>query len=254
MTNTFSDSLIMFKRCLTKNLRSPETVIMALFVPIVMMILFGFVFGGVAGDVGGFSYINFIVPGIIVQCICNASGSTGMGLHNDMSKGLFDRFRSMQIAKSAFLNGHAWMSILRSIIITIVIIGAGFAVGFRPNAGFTDWLLAAGLMILFIIAVTWVVVIFGLIVKDSEAISGMVFLLTILTFVSSGFAPPETLPTALRIFATHQPMTHVIDATRALLLGLPLGNSLWLALAWSGGITIVAFIAAVQIYKSKLTR
>ena len=254
MTNVFSDSIIMLKRCFTKNLRSPETVIMALGVPVIMMVLFGFVFGGVAGDVDGFSYINFIVPGIIVQCICNASGATGMGLHNDMSKGIFDRFRSMQIAKSAFLNGHAWMSILRNMVITIVIIGAGFAVGFRPAASFTDWLLAAGVLFLFLIAITWITVIFGLIVKDSEAISGLAFLLTILTFVSSGFAPPETLPTALRIFAQHQPMTHVIDATRALLLGLPLGNSLWLALAWSGGIAIVAFTIAVQIYKSKLTK
>jgi len=254
MTNIFSDSYIMFKRCLTKNLRSPETVIMALLVPIVMMILFGFVFGGVAGDVDGFSYINFIVPGIILQCICNASGATGLGVHNDMSKGIFDRFRSMQIAKSAFLNGHAWMSVFRNIIITVVIIGAGFAVGFRPNAGFTDWLLAIAIWVLFIIAITWIVVIFGLIVKDGEAISGLGFLLTILTFVSSGFAPPETLPTALRIFAEHQPMTHVIDATRALLLGLPVGNSLWLALAWSGGIAVAAFVIAVQIYKGKLTQ
>ena len=253
MTNVFSDSYIMFKRNFVKTIRSPEGLVMALVVPVVMMVIFGLIFGSVA-EVDGFDYLTFIVPGIIIQCVCNMSGATALSVHEDMSQGIFDRFRSMRIAKSAFLAGHVWMSVLRSIVITAVIIGASFAVGFHPTAGFVDWLIVAGILILFIIALTWLLVINGLIAKNSESITGLNFLLLILSFVSSGFAPVDTLPTALRIFAEHQPMTHIIDATRALLLGLPVGNSIWLALAWSGGITIVAFIAAVQIYKSKLTR
>jgi len=253
MTKTISDSYIMFKRVLVKNTRSPEAVIMALIVPIVMMVLFGMVFGGVA-EVEGFNYINFIVPGIIIQCICNMSGATSMGVHTDMSTGIFDRFRSMLIAKSAFLAGHVWVSVLRSIIITAVTFGFAFVIGFRPYAGFVDWLLVAGVLIMFIIAITWLVVILGLIATSGEDINGFNFLLVIFTFVSSAFAPTETLPTALRVFAEHQPMTHVINATRALLMGLPLENSLWLALAWSAGLAVAAFLLAVRIYRGKLTQ
>lgn len=253
MTRVFSDSHIMFKRNLVKTMRSPESMTMALIVPIVMMAIFGLIFGSVA-EVDGFDYLTFIIPGIIIQCVCNMSAATSLSVYNDMSGGIFDRFRSMRIAKSAFITGHVMLSVLRSIIITAIIIGTSFAVGFRPTAGVTGWLAAAGILALFIIAITWITVILGLVAKDAESISGLNFLLMIFSFVSSGFAPVETLPTALRIFATHQPMTHVIDATRALLLGLPTGNSVWLALAWSGGIAIVGFIIAVRIYAKKLTR
>ena len=253
MSKTISDSYIMFKRVLVKNLRSPEAVIMALVVPIVMMVLFGLVFGGVA-EVEGFNYVNFIVPGIIIQCICNMSGATSMNVHTDMTSGIFDRFRSMRIAKSAFLAGHVWVSVLRSIIITSVTFGFAFIIGFRPYAGLTDWLLVALVLIMFIIAITWLVVILGLIAKSGEDISGFNFLLVIFTFVSSGFAPTDTLPTALRIFAEHQPMTHIINATRALLMGLPLDNSLWLAMVWSVGLAAFSFLLAVRIYKGKLTQ
>jgi len=170
-----------------------------------------------------------------------------------MTKGIFDRFRSMRISKSAFLSGHALLSILRSFIITGIIIGTSFAIGFRPTAGIADWLIVIGIMTLFITCITWITVIFGLVVKDSESLSGLNFLLVIFSFISSGFAPVDSLPTVLRIFATHQPMTHVIDATRALLLGLPAGNSIWLALAWCVGIAVAGFVIAVQIYKRKLT-
>ncbi|MCL2403906.1 MAG: ABC transporter permease [Defluviitaleaceae bacterium] len=253
MSKALKDSHIMFMRCLTKTLRSPEAVTMALVVPLVMMVLFGFVFGGIA-DIEGFNYINFIVPGIIIQCICNSSGATALSVHNDMSKGIIDRFRSMQIAKSAFLSGHVWLAIVRSMIICIMTFAAAFIVGFRPSAGFLDWLVIAGILVLFIIAITWVIVIFGLIASDGEAISGLTFLIMIFTFLSSGFAPPETLPRVLRVFAQNQPMTPVIDAVRGLMHGTQLNGEIMLAVAWCIGITVVAFIVAVQIYKNKLTK
>jgi len=246
------DSYIMFKRNLMKAKRSPEAITMALIVPIFMMVLFGFVFGGIA-DVGELSYINFIVPGIIVQCVANASSATSLGIHGDMSKGIIDRFRSMAIAKSAFMSGHVWVSVIRSMIITTVTFGAAFAIGFRPVAGFVDWLAIAGILTLFIIAITWIAVIIGLIAKDAESISGGNFLMMILVFLSSGFAPPETLPAALRIFATYQPMTPVIDATRGLMTGIPDNRALIIALIWCVGIIALGFTFSVQIYKSKLT-
>ena len=253
MSRALTDTKIMFNRNLVKTMRSPEAMTMALVVPIVMMLLFGFVFGGVAGDVDGFSYINFIIPGIILQCVCNMSSATSFAVHSDMTKGIFDRFRSMRISKVAFLSGHALLSILRSFIITAIIIGASFIVGFRPVAGFVDWLIVVGIMTLFITCITWITVIFGLISKDGESLNGINFLLVIISFLSSGFTPVESLPWALRIFATHQPMTHVIDATRALLLGWPAGNSIWLALAWCIGIAVVCCLIAVRIYRKKLT-
>jgi len=226
---------------------------MAIVVPFVMMVLFGYVFGGIA-EIEGFSYINFIVPGIILQCVCNSSNATALSVHNDMSKGIIDRFRSMQIAKSAFIAGHVWLSVIRSIVITIATFGAAFAVGFRPTAGFMEWMAVAGILILFIIAMTWLVVIFGLIATDIESISGTTFLLVIFVFLSSAFAPPETLPLVLRLFAQYQPMTPVIDAVRGLLLGTPLNNEILIAIAWCIGITVVGFLLSVHIYKSKLTK
>jgi len=243
----------MFRRCFTKTLRSPEAVTMALVVPLIMMILFGFVFGGMI-EMEGFSYINFIVPGIIVQCICNSAGATSLSVSNDMNKGIIDRFRSMRISKSAFITGHVWMSVIRSMVIAAVTFGTAFIVGFRPSAGLLDWLTAAGVLILFIIAITWIVVIIGLVVSDSEAVSGFTFLLTIFVFLSSAFAPPETLPLVLRVFAQNQPMTPVINAVRALMLGTPVDGEIIRAVVWCVGITVVSFAAAVQIYKNKLTK
>ena len=246
------DSYIMFKRNLKKTMRSPEAMIMALVVPFVMMVLFGLIFGSVA-EIEGFSYINFIVPGIILQCICNASGATALSVHGDMSKGIVDRFRSMRISKAAFISGHVGVSVIRNIIIVAVSFGAAILIGFRPEGGFFDWLVIAGILFLFIVAITWIVVIIGLIVKDTEGVSGVTFLLTLFTFISSGFAPVENLPTALRIFAQYQPMTAIVDAMRGLLMGSPVQSEIALAVVWCVGIIIVAFILALRIYKNKMT-
>jgi len=248
-----TDSYIMFRRNLTKTLRSPEAVIMAVVVPVIMMVLFGIIFGGVA-EIEGFSYINFIVPGIILQCICNSSTATAISVHNDMTKGLIDRFRSMRISKSAFISGHVWMSVIRSIVITAATIAAAFAIGFRPEAGLIDWLIAIGILLLFIVAVTWIIVIVGLIANDAEAASGASFLLVVFTFASSGFAPVETMPAVLRVFAENQPMTAVIDAVRNLVMGVRDSSEIITALVWCAGITIAAFVLARRIYKSKLTK
>ena len=253
MSKTISDSYIMFRRCLTKTLRSPEAMTMAIIVPFVMMVLFGYVFGGVV-DIEGINYIDFVVPGIILQCICNSSTTTALSVHSDMTKGIIDRFRSMQIAKSAFISGHVWMSVLRNIIITTVTFGAAYAIGFRPTASLKEWGVIAGILILFIIAITWFAVVIGLIAKNDESISGAIFLLTIFVFLSSAFAPIDSLPTILKALAKHQPMTLVIEALRGLMMDTPLDNEIMIAFAWCVGITVVCFLLAVRIYKSKLTK
>jgi len=241
----------MFKRCLLISTRNPETMAMAIITPFFLMVLFGTVFGGVA-DMGEINYIDFIVPGIILQSVAQGSQYAAINITTDMTKGIIDRFRSMPISKAAVLIGHAMASIVRNTITTAVIIGTAFIVGFRPSGGVTDWLVTVGIFMLFIIAITWIAIFFGLLSKTAESSTGFMFPLFILPFLSSGFAPTDTLPRGLRWFAENQPMTPIIDSTRALMLGWPTDNSIWIAIAWCVGITVFSFVAAVQVYKRKL--
>ncbi|MCL2593151.1 MAG: ABC transporter permease [Defluviitaleaceae bacterium] len=249
-SNVFYDSWIMFKRCILISLRSPETIGTAIMVPAIVMLLFGLIFGNIV-DVGDYSYINFIVPGIILQTVAQAVASTGVNVNNDMQKGVTDRFRSMAVARSAMLTGHVLASVVRNMVATIIVIGVAIAIGFRPQASFVQWLVIAGVLVLYMLAITWIAVICGIIAKTPESASTMPFLLFVLPYISSGFVPVETMPRALRWFAEHQPMTHIIDSVRALMLDMPVGNSLRLALIWSAGVIIVSFAIAVQVYKRK---
>jgi len=217
--------------------------------------MFAYVFGGVIdmGDMD-FNYLNFIVPGIIVQCVVNASTATAHSIHTDMTTGIIDRFRSMAISKSALISGHVWVSVLRSMVITAVLFGVAFILGFRPVAGFTDWLIIAGVITLFIVAITWMVVIFGLISGDGETINGISFLLMIFVFISSAFAPTDTFPRAMQVFAENQPMTPVVNTLRSLTLGMPMDGALIRAVVWCVALTVVGFVLSVQVYKAKLTK
>jgi len=251
-SNVIIDSWIMFRRCLRTSLRNPEAFGQAILVPAFVMLLFGAVFSNIV-DVGDYSYINFIVPGIILQTIAQGAASTAISVNNDMKKGIIDRFRSMPISKSAVLTGHVLAAVMRSMITSAVAIGIAVAIGFRPQAGILDWLVILGILVLFILAITWISVICGLIAKTPESAGTYPFALFILPYVSSGFAPVETLPASIRWFAAHQPMTPIIDSLRALMLGQPVGNALPLALIWSVGIIALTFFIAVTIYKRKLS-
>jgi ABC-2 type transport system permease protein len=247
-----SNTWVMFKRCLITSLRNPENIGTAIFVPAIVMMLFGLIFGNVM-DVGDYSYIDFIVPGIIMQTVAQAVTSVAISVNNDMNKGIIDRFRSMQISKSSVLNGHVLSAIVRNMIATAVVIGVAIAIGFRPQAGFLDWLIITFILALYMLAITWIAVICGLIAKTPESAGTMPFLLFVLPYISSGFVPVETMPRALKWFAENQPMTPIIDSLRALMLNMPAGRDLWVGIIWCVGITIVTFMIAVQIYKRKLT-
>lgn len=251
-TSIFFDSWIMFKRCLLISMRNPEALLMATITPFFLMFLFGTVFGNIA-DIGDFNYIDFIVPGIILQSIGQASQHSAMNVATDMRNGIIDRFRSMSISKSAVLIGHTGAGVVRNSISTTVIIGTAFILGFRTQGDFVDWLMVVSLLILVNIAISLLAVLCGLISKTAEGSSGLMFPLFILPFISSGFAPIDTISGGIRWFAEIQPMTPIIDSIRSLTLNLPLGNSLWIALAWCVGIIILAFTASVQVYKRKLS-
>jgi len=250
--SVFYDSWIMFKRCLLISMRNPEALVQATVTPFFLMFLFGTVFGNIV-DVGGFNYIDFIIPGIILQSVAQASQYSAINVATDMTKGIIDRFRSMPISKSAVLVGHAGAGVVRNAITATVIIGTAFILGFRPQGGFVNWLFVVGFLLLIIVAMSFIAVLCGLISKTPEGSSGLMFPLFILPFMSSGFAPTDTMPGGVRWFAEMQPMTPIINSIRALMLDMPTDNSLWIALAWCVGIIVTAFFAAAQVYKRKLT-
>jgi ABC-2 type transport system permease protein len=159
----------------------------------------------------------------------------------------------MPISKSAVLIGHAGAGVIRNAITTAVIIGTAFILGFRPQCGFIDWMIIVGLLILVIVAFSLIAVLCGLISKTAEGTTGLMFPLFILPYLSSGFAPTETMPRGIGWFAEVQPMTPIIDSIRSLMLNLPTGNSLWVALAWCAGIIIAAFVAAAQVFKNRIS-
>lgn len=251
-TRVFLDSWLMFERCLLISMRNPETLLMATITPFFLMFLFGAILGNIT-DVGELNYIDFIMPGIILQSVAQASQYSAINVTTDMTKGIIHRFRSMSISRSAVLIGHTGAGVVRNVISTIVIIGTAFILGFRSQGGLGDWLLVVLLLILVNITISLLGVLCGLISKTPEGSSGLMFPLFILPFISSGFAPTDTMSPGIRWFAEIQPMTPIIDSIRGLTLDLPLGNSLWIALAWCGGITIAAFIAASQVYNRKLS-
>jgi len=247
----FYDSWTMFKRCLLTSMRNPEALVMATVTPFFLMFLFGTVFGNIT-DVGDYNYIDFIIPGIILQSVAQAAQYSAINVTTDMTKGIIDRFRSMPISKSAVLIGHTGAGMVRNAITTTVIIGTAFVLGFRPQGGVSGWLFVVGFLILIIIAMSLIAVLCGLISKTAEGSSGLMFPLFILPFISSGFAPTDTMPGFIKSFAEVQPMTPIIDSIRALMLGMPTGDSIWIALAWCVGTIIIAFVCAAQVYKRKL--
>ena len=248
--NIFLDTWVMFKRCLTISLRNPETLLTATLIPFCLILLFGTVFGSIS-DVGDYDYIDFIVPGIILQSIAQASQYSAMNVTADMTKGIIDRFRCMSVSKSAVLIGHTGAGVIRGIISSAIIVATAPILGYRPHAGLADWLLFIALLVLINITFTLIAVLCGTISKTVEGATGLLFPLFILPFMSSGFAPVDTLPSGIGWFAAIQPMTPMIDSLRALTLDLPLGNRLWLTLAWCIALGIVSFAVSMRTYNRK---
>ena len=248
------DSITMFIRSLKLTFRNPEALGVAILAPAAIMGVFVFVFGG-ALDVGGFSVVNFIVPGVILLSIGQSAPIISVRLSNEMTKGVIDRFRTMPIAKSSLLVGHVSSTVLQSIVTVAATIGVAFLVGFRPQAGLIEWLMAASIIVLYVIMTTWMAIFFGVSAKNAESASGFMTMVGILPFLSSGFVPTETMPHVLRVFAENQPMTPIINSVRALLLNEPLiHGELRTAFLWCVGLTVVFYIAAQQSFRSKTTR
>lgn len=245
----FSDTWEMLKRSLRHIRQDPEQLIGYTIQPIMFVVLFRYVFGG-AINTGGISYVNFLMAGIFIQTAVFGSTTTGVSIATDVKEGIIDRFRSLPMVKSSVLTGHVLGDLVRSLLSTVVMIAAGLAVGFRPSANVLDWVGVIGILLLVTFALSWLSAIIGLIGKSVEFVqqAGFIWLFP-LTFASSAFVPPASMPSWLRGFAENQPITQSIDAVRALLLGLPLDNHLTLTIFWFVAILVVAFPLASLFFR-----
>lgn len=244
-----SDSYLMASRSIRHITRSMDQLMSVALFPIMFLLLNRYVFGG-AINTGDISYVNFLVAGILVQMLAFGANYTTINLAVDLQQGVVDRFRSLPMFDSALLIGHVTADLFRNMVSAVIVFLVAFLVGFRPTASLFEWFLVITLAILFTMAISWLSAILGLFVKTVEAAQWVGFIAIFpLTFASSAFVPTNTMPTALRTFAENQPLTHVINAMRAWLVGAPLGNSGVLAFTWCIGIIIISMPLATWLFK-----
>ena len=246
----FGDMGIMLGRSMRHIFRSMDTIITVAITPIAIMLLFVYVFGG-AIQTGTDNYVNYLLPGILLITIASGIAYTAYRLFMDMQSGIFERFHSMPIARSAALWGHVLTSLVSNAISVVLIILVALIMGFRSSAGVLSWLAVAGILALFTLALTWVAAIAGLSAKSVDGASAFSYPLIFLPFISSAFVPTGSMPSVVRAFAENQPVTSIVEAIRSLFAGQPVGNDIWVALAWCLGILIVAYLFAMGAYKRK---
>lgn len=247
----FSDLGVMLGRSMRHILRSMDTIITVTITPIAMMLLFVYVFGG-AIQTGTANYVNYLLPGILLISIASGISYTAYRLFIDMQRGIFERFNSMPISRSTVLWGHVLTSLVSNAISIVVIILVALIMGFRSPASVFSWLAVAGILALFTLALTWLAVIAGLSAKSVDGVSAFSYPFIFLPFISSAFVPTKTMPMVVRTFAENQPVTSIVETIRALLSNQPLGNEIWIALAWCVGIMLVAYIFAMRLYEKKV--
>lgn len=249
-----NDTYEMMRRSIRHITRSLDQILSLLLFPIMFMLLNRYVLGG-AIDTGDVTYANYLFAGILVQTLAFGANYTTINLAVDMKEGIVDRFRSLPMTSGALIIGHIASDLVRNVISGAIIIAVGFAVGFRPNADLTDWLLVIGLALLFSLAISWLSAILGLLVKSLEAAQWIGFVVIFpLTFISSAFVPTDTMPPALQAFAENQPITHVIDATRSLLVGTPMGDSFVLSIIWCVGIIVVSIPTTIWLFRRRSSK
>ncbi len=246
----FGDTATLAGRSLRHIARSPDAIITTAIMPIAMMLLFVYVFGG-AIDVGSASYVNYLLPGILLITVASGIAYTAYRLFMDMRGGIFERFQSMPTARSAVLWAHVLTSLVANLISLVVVTLVALLMGFRSGAGVLAWLSVAGLLILFTLALTWIAVIPGLSARTMEGASAFSYPLIFLPFLSSAFVPTATMPGLLRFFAEHQPVTAIVNAIRALFAEQPVGGELWIAVGWCAGILVVAYAFAMRTYRRR---
>ncbi|WP_422735775.1 ABC transporter permease [Micromonospora sp. WMMD729] len=246
------DTAVLLGRSLRHIVRSPDTIITTAVMPIAFMLLFVYVFGG-AIETGTDSYVNYLLPGILLITIASGISYTAFRLFLDLQGGIFERFQSMPIARSSVLWAHVLTSLVANMISVVVVVGVALVMGFRSGAGPLAWLAVAGILLLFTLALTWIAVVPGLTAKSVDGASAFSYPLIFLPFVSSAFVPTDSMPGPVRAFAEHQPVTAIVNAIRRLFTEQPVGTDIWVALAWCVGILVAAFVFATVTYRRRIS-
>lgn len=251
-THFVGDTAVLTGRSLRHISRSMDTIITTAVTPIAMMLLFVYVLGGAINS-GSDNYVTYLLPGILIITIASGISYTAYRLFLDMQSGIFERFHSMPIARSSVLWAHVLTSVVANLISIVVVVLVALLMGFRSGAGVLAWLGVAGILVLFTLALTWFAVIPGLTATSIDGATAFSYPLIFLPFISSAFVPTETMPGPVRWFAENQPVTAIVNAVRDLLAQRPVGTDLWLALAWCGGILVLAFVLAMATYRRRLS-
>ncbi len=249
-----SKTLVLFGRLMKHILRSPDTIITVCITPIGIMLMFVYIMGGAIKTSlpAGSSYVNYLLPGILLIAIASGTSYTAFRLFTDVQKGMFTRFNTLPIKRSSVLWAHVLTSIVSNMVTVAIIVVVALLMGFRSSASVLDWLAVAGILVLFTLTLTWIAVIPGISARTIDGASGFAYPIIFLPFVSSAFVPTKTMPAVVRAFAENQPVTSIVNTIRALLTGASVGTTIWVALAWCVGIMVVAYVFAMRAYRSRI--
>lgn len=245
----FSDTFVLIGRSVKHITKNLDQLLSIAIQPVMFMLLFRYVFGG-AIETEGTTYVNYLVAGILIQMAAFGATTTSLSVATDLKRGIIERLKTLPIVSSGVMTGHVVGDLIRNTLSSIVLIGVALLVGFRPMANVGEWLQILGLLLLFTFAFSWLSAIMGLLAKSVEATQWIGFVLVFpLTFASSAFVPTAGMPAGLRFFAENQPVTHVIEAIRALMIGTPIGVHGKMAIIWCAGFTIIAIPLAAYLFR-----
>ena len=259
MSYAMRDSTTMLRRNLRHMQRYPSLTLMLLGQPILLLLLFVYVFGGTLGDgLGGAGgraeYVGYVTPAILLITVTTVALGTAINVAMDMTEGIIARFRTMAISKASVLTGHVIGAVIQTVFTLAVVFGVALLIGFAPTAGFGGWLAVVGMLLLLTLALTWMSVALGLAAKSVETASNSPMIFTLLPFIGSGFVPTDSMPAWLGWFAEHQPFTPIIETIRGLLLGTAIGSSGPLAIGWCVLLTGIGYVWSKSLYAKERTR
>ncbi len=246
------DTWIMAKRSLRHTVRSMDTIITVLAMPVATMLMMVYVFGG-SINTGSTKYIDFAVPGVIIMTVVSGIAYAAFRLNTDIQKGFVNRFRSMPVAPSSILGGQVMSSVLSNLFSVLVVILVAMLMGFSSSASLMAWLLFGGMLLLLTTALTWLAMFFGILASSAEGAGAFSYILLFMVFVSSAFTPTNRMSPILRAFANNQPMTPIIQTMRSLLVHGTAGSSIAVAVAWCAGLLVASYLLALRAYKHRAT-
>ncbi|MGN0113446.1 MAG: ABC transporter permease [Cellulosimicrobium funkei] len=251
-THALADTRALTGRSLRHVLRSPDTIITTAVTPIALMLLFVYVLGGAIDTGSGGSYVDYLLPGILLITVASGVAYTSYRLFLDLQGGIVERFRSMPVTRSSVLWAHVLTSLVANLVSVTLVVGVALLLGFRTSASVGSWLAVLGILVLFVLALTWLAVVAGLSAKTVDGASAFSYPLIFLPFISSAFVPTDSMPGPVAWFAENQPVTAIVDTLRSLFAGQPVGSDIWVALAWLVGILVLAYAWATAIYRRRV--